>query len=200
MESSSLISAAKISTQIGRQTASPSLLQPETYHLSSSQSSFIGFKGNEDFQEVSSGHHQAHRWASDFFIEEQPHWLDDLLNEPDTQIHRNHRRSASDTFAYLGGLDTREDINRKMQSAHRSRVRKLQYISQLERTIQLLQAEGSEISAELEFLDRQNLILSMENKALKQRLDSITQEQLIKQSKYLIQTNSSSQNGSYAPI
>ncbi|XLR30973.1 hypothetical protein S83_058873, partial [Arachis hypogaea] len=30
-------------------------------------------------------------------------------------------------------------------------------------------AEGSEVSAELEFLNQQNLILSMENKALKQR-------------------------------
>lgn len=43
-----------------------------------------------------------------------------------------------------------------------------------------LQAEGSEVSAELEFLNQQNLILSMENKALKQRLENLAQEQLIK--------------------
>lgn len=42
------------------------------------------------------------------------------------------------------------------------------------------QAEGSELSAELEFLDQQNIILSMENRALRQRLDSLSQEQLIK--------------------
>ena len=42
------------------------------------------------------------------------------------------------------------------------------------------QAEGSEVSAELEFLNQQNLILSMENKALKQRLESLAQEKLIK--------------------
>ncbi|KAG8474144.1 hypothetical protein CXB51_034022 [Gossypium anomalum] len=41
-------------------------------------------------------------------------------------------------------------------------------------------AEGSEVSAELEFLNQQNLILNMENKALKQRLESLAQEQLIK--------------------
>jgi len=41
------------------------------------------------------------------------------------------------------------------------------------------QVEGSEVSAELEFLNQQNLILSMENKALKQRLESLAQEQLI---------------------
>lgn len=47
------------------------------------------------------------------------------------------------------------------------------------------QAEGSEVSAELEFLNQQNLILSMENKALKQRLESLAQEQVIKYRKCL---------------
>lgn len=49
----------------------------------------------------------------------------------------------------------------------------------------IIQAEGSGVSAELEFLNQQNLILSMENKALKQRLDSLAQEQLIKYSKFI---------------
>ncbi|MBA0881601.1 hypothetical protein Goshw_028459, partial [Gossypium schwendimanii] len=68
------------------------------------------------------------------------------------------------------------------QFAQRSRGRKLQYIAELERNVQALQAraEGSEVSAELEFLNQQNLILSMENKALKQRLESLAQEQAIK--------------------
>lgn len=48
----------------------------------------------------------------------------------------------------------------------------------------ILQAEGSEVSAELEFLNQQNLILSMENKALKHRLESLGQEQLIKYCKF----------------
>ncbi|CAH8377461.1 unnamed protein product [Eruca vesicaria subsp. sativa] len=69
----------------------------------------------------------------------------------------------------------------KQQFAQRSRVRKLQYISELERTVQALQAEGSKFSADLDFLNQRNLILSMENKALKQRLESIAQEKLIKQ-------------------
>lgn len=66
------------------------------------------------------------------------------------------------------------------QFAQRSRVRKLQYIAELERNVQALQAEGSEVSAEVEFLNQQHLILSMENKALKQRLESLAQEHLIK--------------------
>ncbi|URE29622.1 bZIP transcription factor domain containing protein [Musa troglodytarum] len=61
------------------------------------------------------------------------------------------------------------------QYAQRSRVRKLQYIAELEK-----HAEGLEVFAELEFLDQQNLILNLENKALKQRLDSLAQEKLIK--------------------
>lgn len=43
-----------------------------------------------------------------------------------------------------------------------------------------LQAGGCEVSAELEFLDQQNIILNLENTALKQRLDSLAQEQFIK--------------------
>jgi regulator of replication initiation timing len=44
----------------------------------------------------------------------------------------------------------------------------------------ILQAEGMEVSAEMEFLSQQNIMLDLENKALKQRLESLNQEQLIK--------------------
>lgn len=204
------------------------------------------------------GYHQ--RCSSESFLpEEQPSWLDELLNDSDTAIFRrsHHRRSASDTYAYLGDvaekLATHEESNynelrfginshhemdfvdvesiaigtkglsldsktneevkelvkrnqetssnegsadksgqvkpaaskteakrSKQHNAHRSRVRKLQYIAHLERTVQTLQAEGVEITAGIEFLEQQNMILAMENRALRQRLDSVTQEQLIK--------------------
>lgn len=68
----------------------------------------------------------------------------------------------------------------KQQTTHGSRVRKLRYIVQLERHLQALQARGTEASAELEFLDQYNLILGMENRALKYRLDTLQQQQLIK--------------------
>lgn len=251
------------------------------------------------------GPRQHQRTSSEsFLIEEQPLWLDDLLNEPETPVKRAvHRRSSSDSFAYLDGaricsnfnnLDQEECRQRtiapiplwgsqefehfknvqpyfaeessfggprnrvwlpglnagsysnslpfvmekglhpesssvalkgnealasrfnenlekeeslidskgllekkdvslanniqleadskrvKQQFAQRSRVRKLQYIAELERNVQALQAEGLEVSAELDFVDQQNLILSLENKALKQRLDSLAQEKLIK--------------------
>jgi len=43
-----------------------------------------------------------------------------------------------------------------------------------------MQSEGVEVSAEMEFLTQQNIMLDLENKALKQRLESLAQEQLIK--------------------
>ncbi|KAL3356301.1 hypothetical protein AABB24_017135 [Solanum stoloniferum] len=87
------------------------------------------------------------------------------------------RKDSSHSKSSASETDTKRA---KQQFAQRSRVRKLQYISELERNVQVLQAEGCEVSAELEFLNQQNLILSMENKALKQRLENLAQEQLIK--------------------
>lgn len=89
----------------------------------------------------------------------------------------SERRDFSSAKSSASETDTKRA---KQQFAQRSRVRKLQYIAELERNVQALQAEGSGVSAELEFLNQQNLILSMENKALKQRLESLAQEQLIK--------------------
>ncbi|KAM5574413.1 uncharacterized protein ABKV19_013730 [Rosa sericea] len=263
--------------------------------------------GSKTIQKPREGNAHHQRTSSEsLLIEEQPSWLDDLLNEPDTPIRRGgHRRSSSDSFAYVdainvsnidyaaqddykynnmfsapswgaqdfdrhtdlrhaslyselnlvkqknkawessvsaisnprslssvkdnivlhssGSLSTPQEADgvvstasekqdqiesgphdakapsekkdnsnakpyasetdakrAKQQFAQRSRVRKLQYIAELERNVQALQAKGTEVSAELEFLNQQNLILSMENKALKQRLENISQEQLIK--------------------
>ncbi|KAK4271198.1 hypothetical protein QN277_019925 [Acacia crassicarpa] len=236
--------------------------------------------GSKFVQKPREGNSHHQRTSSEsLVIEEQPSWLDDLLNEPDAPIRKGgHRRSSSDSFPYLdtdfdygkdarhlpmyaeikstkknnrawdsslnavlhsscvpsgrdigafqssgspstpceaadgvtsnanGKLDSAEsslhdtkvssekkdgshakahasetDTKRaKQQFAQRSRVRKLQYIAELERNVQALQAEGSEVSAEVEFLNQQHLILSMENKALNQRLESLAQEHRIK--------------------
>nr|XP_043628445.1 uncharacterized protein At4g06598-like [Erigeron canadensis] len=257
-----------------------------------------GPKGLPKFKDGNSHHQRAS--SESLVIEEQPSWLDELLNEPETPVQRGHRRSSSDSFTYLeaanaanteyavknehqmrsltsaplwgspsflskdarntpvymepnlviknntrawespqndnmglrrsvslgaaqelnGMASTREkqeavesspqdsaearphDANNssekkdysntrdsaseletkraKQQFAQRSRVRKLQYIAELERSVQALQAEGCKVSAEVEFLNQQSLILGMENKALKQRLENLAQEQLIK--------------------
>ncbi|XP_052192850.1 uncharacterized protein At4g06598-like [Diospyros lotus] len=86
-------------------------------------------------------------------------------------------KASSQTKSSASETDTKLA---KQQYAQRSRVRKLQYIAELEKNVQALEAEGSEVSAELEFLNQQNFILRMENKALKQRLENLAQERLIK--------------------
>ncbi|XP_073311000.1 uncharacterized protein At4g06598-like [Primulina huaijiensis] len=116
---------------------------------------------------------QDAEWNSPFLSE---NW--DAV-KPGIQDPKDFSEKKDSSQAKLPASET--DTKRsKQQFAQRSRVRKLQYIAELERNVQALQAEGSGVSAELEFLNQQNLILSMENEALKQRLDSLAQEQLIK--------------------
>lgn len=66
------------------------------------------------------------------------------------------------------------------QSAQRSRVRKLQYISELERSVTSLQAEVSVLSPRVAFLDHQRLILNVDNSAIKQRIAALAQDKIFK--------------------
>ncbi|KAJ6758015.1 BASIC LEUCINE ZIPPER 61-LIKE [Salix koriyanagi] len=66
------------------------------------------------------------------------------------------------------------------QSAQRSRVRKLQYISELERSVTSLQAEVSVLSPRVAYLDHQRLLLNVDNSALKQRIAALAQDKLFK--------------------
>ena len=66
------------------------------------------------------------------------------------------------------------------QSAQRSRVRKLQYISELERNITSLQAEVSLLSPRVAFFDHQRLLLNVDNSALKQRIAALAQDKIFK--------------------
>ncbi|KAG2624954.1 hypothetical protein PVAP13_3KG158827 [Panicum virgatum] len=59
------------------------------------------------------------------------------------------------------------------QYAQRSHVWKLQYIAELEGRVQALKSEGVEVSTKMEFLTQQNIMLDLENKALKQRMESL---------------------------
>ncbi|WVZ88815.1 hypothetical protein U9M48_035287 [Paspalum notatum var. saurae] len=91
------------------------------------------------------------------------------------------QRVGADRKEGLRHSQSEADTKRaKQQYAQRSRVRKLQYIAELERRVQSLQTEGIEVTAEMDFLGQQNIMLDLENKALKQRLESLSQEHLIK--------------------
>ncbi|KAD7117287.1 hypothetical protein E3N88_04555 [Mikania micrantha] len=66
------------------------------------------------------------------------------------------------------------------QSAQRSRVRKLQYISELERSVNSLQAEVSVLSPRVAYLDHQRLVLNVDNSVLKQRIAALSQDKIFK--------------------
>ncbi|KAF5192369.1 Basic-leucine zipper transcription factor family protein, partial [Thalictrum thalictroides] len=66
------------------------------------------------------------------------------------------------------------------QSAQRSRVRKLQYISELERSVTSLQTEVSALSPRVAFLDHQRLVLNVDNSTLKQRIAALAQDKIFK--------------------
>ncbi|KAK4792738.1 hypothetical protein SAY86_023173 [Trapa natans] len=66
------------------------------------------------------------------------------------------------------------------QSAQRSRVRKLQYIAELERSVTSLQDEVSVLSPQVAFLDHQRLLLNVDNSTLKQRIAALAQEKIFK--------------------
>ncbi|XP_074337762.1 uncharacterized protein At4g06598-like, partial [Apium graveolens] len=93
---------------------------------------------------------------------------------------QNESGESSDQSQAKPSASKAEAKRAKQQSAHRSRVRKLQYIAELERHVHLFQTETLKLAGEFEFLDQQNLILGMENRALRQRLESLSQEQLVR--------------------
>lgn len=66
------------------------------------------------------------------------------------------------------------------QSAQRSRVRKLQYISELERSVTSLQTEVSALSPRVAFLDHQRSLLTLGNSHLKQRIAALAQDNIFK--------------------
>ncbi|MBA0602106.1 hypothetical protein Gorai_002300, partial [Gossypium raimondii] len=66
----------------------------------SAPNNVIGSKAIQKPREGSTYHQRTS--SESLLIEEQPSWLDDLLNEPETPVRRGgHRRSSSDSFAYI---------------------------------------------------------------------------------------------------
>ncbi|CAN4102934.1 unnamed protein product [Withania somnifera] len=66
------------------------------------------------------------------------------------------------------------------QSAQRSRVRKLHYISELERSVTTLQTEVSALSPRVAFLDHQRLLLNVDNSVLRQQIAALAQDKIFK--------------------
>uniref|UniRef100_A0A7I4FCN6 BZIP domain-containing protein n=1 Tax=Physcomitrium patens TaxID=3218 RepID=A0A7I4FCN6_PHYPA len=67
------------------------------------------------------------------------------------------------------------------QSAQRSRVRKLQYISELEMNVSVLESEVASLSPKVGYYDHERARLSAENVLLKQKLAALTKSQRLKE-------------------
>ncbi|PKA47010.1 Transcription factor VIP1 [Apostasia shenzhenica] len=85
---------------------------------------------------------------------------------------------AADKLAELSLIDPKraKRILANRQSAARSKERKIRYTSELERKVHTLQTEATTLSAQLTLLQRDTTGLTVENRELKLRLQSMEQQ------------------------
>ncbi|KAM3361130.1 transcription factor VIP1 [Capsicum galapagoense] len=85
---------------------------------------------------------------------------------------------APDRLAELALIDPKraKRILANRQSAARSKERKIRYTNELERKVQTLQTEATNLSAQITVLQRDNSGLTTENKELKLRLQALEQQ------------------------
>ncbi|XP_020532209.1 uncharacterized protein At4g06598 isoform X1 [Amborella trichopoda] len=129
------------------------------------------------------GERESGECDSRFTESKESSYVNSVASEK-TQNESFERRADS----HLRPASEADPKRAKQHFAQRSRVRKLQYIAELERNVSTLQAEESEMSAEISFLNQQLIILSLENKALKQRLNSVAHEKRLKDAQYELLT------------
>ncbi|GMY23481.1 basic leucine zipper 34 isoform X2 [Fagus crenata] len=94
-----------------------------------------------------------------------------------------YSHAEGDDCHSIGELDTEKKAE-KRHSGQRSRVRKLQYIAELESTVDVLQTLESELAVRVASLFQQRVALSMENSKLKQQVARLQQENLIMECQY----------------
>ncbi|KAH0450813.1 hypothetical protein IEQ34_021505 [Dendrobium chrysotoxum] len=105
--------------------------------------------------------------------------------QPDQPIHLVHsegENSSVDDILQLPILDPKrvKRILANRQSARRSRERKLQYISELQKCVGKLETEVAALTPRVAFFDCQRSMLVMQNSHLKQRIAVLAQDQIIK--------------------
>lgn len=100
MENSNSWSNMRNFAYTGRQL----LLPPKSNFQSIFPSNASSIVGSKCFPEPNGRqvHHQRTSSAT-LLLEEQPSWLQELLDEPETPVHRGHQRSSSDSIACLDG-------------------------------------------------------------------------------------------------
>ncbi|XP_061375420.1 basic leucine zipper 61-like [Gastrolobium bilobum] len=108
--------------------------------------------------------------------------ITEALNDDDDDDDNSNNNANTTTCSNDKITDPKrvKRILANRQSAQRSRVRKLQYISELERSVTSLQAEVSILSPRVAFLDHHRLLLNVDNSALKQRIAALAQDKIFK--------------------
>ncbi|KAL5735212.1 hypothetical protein ACOSP7_033073 [Xanthoceras sorbifolium] len=95
----------------------------------------------------------------------------------------NHSDMNIDLCASTVDLNSETKMG-KRHSGQRSRVRKLQYIAELERTVNVFQTLQSELAVRVHLLLEQQVSLSMENNELKKQVARLQTKKLIMESQY----------------
>ncbi|KAG6407077.1 hypothetical protein SASPL_130059 [Salvia splendens] len=101
-------------------------------------------------------------------------------SEPEEDADGLYAAAADNSGERIADPKRIKRILANRQSAQRSRVRKLQYISELERSVTSLQAEVSVLSPRVAYLDHQRLVLNVDNSVLKQRIAALAQDKVFK--------------------
>ncbi|KAJ3692138.1 hypothetical protein LUZ60_012488 [Juncus effusus] len=101
-------------------------------------------------------------------------------NNGEQDMNENGNRLTADKEQNMVDPKRVKRILANRQSAQRSRVRKLQYISELERSVTTLQMEVSALSPRVAFLDHQRSLLTVGNSHLKQRIAALAQDKIFK--------------------
>ncbi|PHU12662.1 Basic leucine zipper 34 [Capsicum chinense] len=114
---------------------------------------------------------------------DEPGEVDDSDNNNNQLSPSANKNAANDNSDNTNCIVDPKRIKRILanrQSAQRSRVRKLHYISELERSVTTLQTEVSALSPRVAFLDHQRLLLNVDNSALRQRIAALAQDKIFK--------------------
>ncbi|KAJ7974823.1 Basic leucine zipper like [Quillaja saponaria] len=112
----------------------------------------------------------------EYVSQDPPQYADDTLSFSET-TQSNTKANGCLAFWELNAETNAVPVKR--HSGQRSRVRKLQYIAELERTVDALQGLGSELAVRVGSLMQQRVALSMENSKLKQQLARLKQQKII---------------------
>ncbi|KAM0029115.1 putative transcription factor bZIP family [Helianthus debilis subsp. tardiflorus] len=188
-----------------RRSASDSIAFIEIPLISTANETLISSSDNNGFQRLDD--EQLSSMFSDDFATNLPtssppsdqnsdndeHKTTSQQEQPQVQLKiENETESVKPQVTFSSESGTVVDPKRvkrilaNRQSAQRSRVRKLHYISELERSVTSLQTEVSTLSPRVAFFDHQRLILNVDNSSLKQRIAALAQDKIFKDGKIMI--------------